>query len=82
MKYTGKNINIETSSGHGYPDDLSKYKLILHCGGCMLNEKEMQSRMEYAEERNVPITNYGIAIAYMNGILKRSIAPLPEFESE
>ena len=82
MKYTGKNINVETSSGHGYPDDLSKYKLILHCGGCMLNEKEMQSRMEYAEERNVPITNYGIAIAYMNGILKRSIAPLPEFESE
>lgn len=81
-KYTGKNINIETSSGHGYPDDLLKYKLILHCGGCMLNEKEMQSRMEYAGERDVPITNYGISIAYMSGILKRSIAPLPEFASE
>lgn len=78
-KYTGKKINIETSSGHGYPEDLSKYKLILHCGGCMLNENEMQSRLRFAVERNVPITNYGIAIAYMNGILKRSLAPLPEF---
>ena len=82
MKYTGKNINIETSSGHGYPENLSKYKLILHCGGCMLNEKEMQSRMEYAGEKKVPITNYGVAIAYMNGILKRSIEPLPEFAIE
>ena len=82
MKYTGKKINIETSSGHGYPENLSKYKLILHCGGCMLNEKEMQSRMEYAGEKKVPITNYGVAIAYMNGILKRSIEPLPEFAIE
>ncbi len=81
-KYTGKDINIETSSGHGYPEDLSKYKLILHCGGCMLNEQEMQSRMAYARNQNVPITNYGIAIAYMNGILKRSVAPLPEIKLE
>ncbi len=79
-KYTGKKINIETSSGHGYPEDLSKYKLILHCGGCMLNEKEMQSRLMTAEEKKDPITNYGISIAYMNGILDRSIAPLPEIE--
>ena len=79
-KYTGKNINVESSSGHGYPEDLSKYKLILHCGGCMLGEQEIQSRMRYAKDRSVPITNYGIAIAYMSGILKRSVAPLPEIK--
>ena len=77
-KYTGKDVVIESTSGHGFPDDLKKYRLILHCGGCMLGNSEMQSRIEKAVEAGVPITNYGVAIAYMNGILERSVAPLPE----
>ena len=66
------------SSGTEFPEDLSQYKLVVHCGGCMLNEREMQSRSECAAAQNVPMTNYGIAIAYMHGILKRSVAPLPD----
>ena len=76
-KYTGKNLNIEASSGAGFPEDLSKYSLIIHCGGCMLNEREMRYRIKCAADAGVPITNYGTAIAYMNGILKRSLAPFP-----
>lgn len=72
-KYTGKNFVIETSSGKGFPDDLSPYSLVLHCGGCMLNAREMQYRMKFAVDSGVPFTNYGIAIAHMRGILKRSI---------
>ena len=75
--YTGKNFNIETSSGADFPDDLSKYSLIIHCGGCMLNEREMRYRVNCAKDAGVPITNYGTAIAYMNGILKRSLEILP-----
>lgn len=71
-KYTGKDISIETSSGFGFPEDLSPYHMVIHCGGCMLNEKEVRSRMLQAEEQGVPFTNYGITIAYMNGILQRS----------
>ena len=74
-KYTGKDLLFEFSSGGSFPDDLSKYALVIHCGGCMLNEKEMMSRMMYARNRNIPVTNYGIAIAHMNGILKRSLSP-------
>lgn len=74
-KYTGKDLLFEFSSGGSFPDDLSKYALVIHCGGCMLNEKEMMSRMMYAKNRNIPVTNYGIAIAHMNGILKRSLSP-------
>lgn len=74
-KYTGKDLLFEFSSGGSFPDDLSKYALVIHCGGCMLNEKEMMSRMVYAKNRNIPVTNYGIAIAHMNGILKRSLSP-------
>ena len=70
--YTKKNISIETSSGFGFPEDLSPYRMVIHCGGCMLNEKEVQSRMRQAKEQGVPFTNYGITIAYMNGILQRS----------
>lgn len=66
--YTGKSINIETSSGREFPTDLTKYKLIIHCGGCMLNEKEVDHRRQTAEHANVPFTNYGIAISYMRGI--------------
>ena len=70
--YTKKNISIETSSGFGFPEDLSPYRMVIHCGGCMLNEKEVQSRMRQAKEQGAPFTNYGITIAYMNGILQRS----------
>lgn len=76
--YTGKNIVIETSSGKGFPDDLSDYSLVLHCGACMLNEREIKYRMKFSIDSGVPFTNYGIAIAYMRGILSRSIAILPD----
>lgn len=74
--YTGKRLAIHTSSGHDFPDDLSPYAVIIHCGGCMLGEQEMRRRMEKAEEAGVPMTNYGIAIAAMKGILPRALAPL------
>lgn len=77
-KRTGKELNIELSSGTGFPDDLTKYKLILHCGGCMLNSRELRYRMKCAVDQGVPMTNYGTAIAYMTGILERSIAVLPD----
>lgn len=72
-EYTGKDLVFETSSGHGFPDDLSEYALIVHCGGCMLNEREVRYRMKCAKDSGVPITNYGICIAYLKGILERSI---------
>ena len=76
-KYTGKDINIETSSGNSFPEDLSKYKLVIHCGGCMLPGREVLYRMKCAEDQDVLMTNYGTAIAYMQGILKRSVAMFP-----
>ena len=72
-KYTGKNIEFEFTQGGEFPQDLSKFALIVHCGGCMLNEAEMKSRLKKASEQNIPIVNYGMAIAYMNGILERSL---------
>lgn len=75
-EYTKKEIHIETSSGTGFPEDLQKYSLIVHCGGCTLNEKEMKNRQQRARQQKIPMVNYGIAIAYMNGILKRSLEPL------
>lgn len=74
-EYTGKNINFAFTSGTEFPDDLSKYQLIIHCGGCMLNEREMKYRLKCAEDQKIPMTNYGIAIAHMKGILTRSLAP-------
>lgn len=76
-KHTGKELVIETSSGTGFPEDLSPYALIIHCGGCMLNEREVRYRVQCAVDAGVPITNYGIVIAYMKGILARSIALFP-----
>ncbi len=72
-KYTGKNIEFDFTQGGEFPQDLSRYSLIVHCGGCMLNEAEMKSRLRKATEQNIPIVNYGMAIAYMNGILERSL---------
>ncbi|MDE5570041.1 MAG: [FeFe] hydrogenase H-cluster maturation GTPase HydF [Ruminococcus sp.] len=77
-KFTGKEFDIELSSGRDFPDDLSGYGLVIHCGACMLNEKEMTYRRKSAEMQNVPFTNYGIAIAYMNGILRRTIGIFPD----
>ena len=74
-EYIKKDIVIETSSGTGFPEDLSPYKMIVHCGACTLNEKEMKSRIQQAKEQGIPMVNYGILIAYMNGILERSIEP-------
>lgn len=76
--YTKKNLEFDFTSGNEFPEDLSPYSLVIHCGGCMLNAREMQSRTGHAFDGNVPMTNYGTAIAYMNGILKRSIAPFPD----
>ena len=79
-KYTGKSFDFEFTSGTEFPEDLSGYKLVIHCGGCMLNEREMKYRYLCAAEQDIPITNYGTAIAYMNGILKRSVAPFEEIK--
>lgn len=75
--YTGRNVQIELSSGREFPEDLSPYSLIIHCGGCMLNEREVKYRMKCALDQGIPFTNYGITIAYMQGILKRSIEIFP-----
>lgn len=78
-EYTGgKEIRIETTSGTEFPDDLTKYKLIIHCGGCMLNEREMKYRLSCAADQGVSMTNYGIMIAYVKGILKRSVEVFPD----
>ncbi len=79
-KYTGKSLNIELSSGRDFPDELGKYALVIHCGGCMLNEREMSHRQSTAEAAGVPFTNYGTAIACMNGILRRSLGIFPDLE--
>lgn len=71
--HAGKELAIETCSGRDFPEDLSPYTLVIHCGGCMLNEREVLSRMERAKKQGIAFTNYGTAIAYMNGILERSI---------
>lgn len=73
--YSGKKLKFEFSSGGEFTEELSEYKLIIHCGACMLNEKQMQSRITLAKEAGVSMTNYGIVIAYLNGILERSIEP-------
>ena len=77
-QYTGKELVIESSSGHEFPEDLTSYDLVIHCGGCTLHEKEMKHRIALANRQQVPIVNYGIFIAYVNGILKRSIEIFPE----
>ncbi len=77
---TGADLQLSFTSGTGFEEDLSPYKLVIHCGGCMLNEREMTYRMKCAADAGVPMTNYGTAIAYMNGILKRSLAPFPQLQ--
>ena len=77
-KYTGCALEFSYSSGVEFPEDLSPYSLVIHCGGCMLNEREMKARIRHSLDCNVPITNYGIAIAQMHGILSRAVTPFPD----
>ena len=78
-RHTGKaDLSFEFTSGGGFPESVAGYDLIVHCGGCMLNEREMSYRAKCAADEGVPFTNYGIALAYMNGILKRSLSVFPE----
>lgn len=77
-KYTGAETELVFSSGNDFPLDLSDFSLVIHCGGCMLNEAEMAHRLSLAKEQGIPMVNYGVAIACMNGILKRALVPFPE----
>ena len=81
-KCTGAKLKLEFTSGKGFPDDLSPYKMIIHCGGCMLNGREMQYRMKCAMDQGIPFTNYGTFIAYIHGILRRSIGIFPDLVKE
>lgn len=78
--YTGKELVFEFTSGTEFPDDVSSYKMVVHCGGCMLNEREMKYRIACCQDQGVPITNYGILIAQVTGILKRSLGPFPKMQ--
>lgn len=78
--HTGKNIEIKTCSGTEFPEDLTPYAAVIHCGGCMLSEREVQYRMKCALDFGVPFTNYGIFIAYVTGILERSVKMIPEIK--
>ena len=78
--YTGKKPVFEFTTGTEFPDDVSSYKMVVHCGGCMLNEREMKYRIACCQDQGVPITNYGILIAQVTGILKRSLGPFPEMQ--
>ncbi len=78
--YTGKKPVFEFTSGTEFPEDVSSYKMVVHCGGCMLNEREMKYRIACCQDQEVPITNYGILIAQVTGILKRSLGPFPEMQ--
>lgn len=80
--FTGAEPVFEWTSGTAFAADLTKYKMIIHCGACMLNEKEMQHRIACAKQQGVPITNYGITIAYINGILQRTLQPFPDILKE
>lgn len=75
-EYSKKELNFKFTSGKDFPEDLSGISLVIHCGGCMLTEREMQYRRRFCEENNVPITNYGTAIAEINGILEKSLQPI------
>ena len=76
--YTGKRLELSFTSGREFPEDLSPYSLVIHCGGCMLGGREMQNRLRWAKRQGVPVTNYGVLLAQVNGILRRSLGPFPE----
>jgi len=76
--FTGKELEFQFTSGTEFPEDLSPFSLVIHCGGCMLTEREVRYRMQCAQDQGIPFTNYGTAIAHMNGILKRSLSLFPD----
>ena len=76
--YVGEELSFSFTSGTEFPQDLSPYKMVVHCGGCMLNEREMKYRIACAKDQGIPITNYGTLIAQLKGILKRSLEPFAE----
>ena len=80
QEYTGKKLNFTFTSGTEFPLELNPYQLIVHCGGCTLNEREMKYRLKCAQDADVPMTNYGTAIAYMQGILERSLDIFPSLD--
>ena len=73
---TGKKLELDYASGMGYPENLKDYSLVIHCGGCMLNQREMKNRIKQAVDAGVPIVNYGVFIAYVQGILGRALQPV------
>ena len=81
-EYTRKKLNFEFTSGRDFPEDLSKYSLVIHCGGCMLTEREMQYRARHSSDSGLPMTNYGIVIAHTHGILRRSLEPFADILKE
>ena len=81
-EYTGKTLNFRTVSGTEFPEDLSPYALVIHCGGCMLSEREVRARAKNAADQGIPITNYGTMIAFVHGILKRSLGIFPDLEGQ
>jgi [FeFe] hydrogenase H-cluster maturation GTPase HydF len=76
-QYVGGELHVDVSTGRDYPDNLSEYRLIIHCGGCMLTRREMLSRLHKAREAGVPITNYGLAISFTQGVIRRVLSPFP-----
>jgi [FeFe] hydrogenase H-cluster maturation GTPase HydF len=76
-QYVGQDLHFDVNSGIDYPENLSEYKLVIHCGGCMLNRRAMLSRIQRAREAAVPITNYGVCISYVQGVLERVLSPFP-----
>ena len=80
-KHLGFDVNFATCSGTEFPEDLSPYKMVIHCGGCMLSEREMLYRVKCAEDQGVPITNYGILLAYLQGILPRALEIFPDLRA-
>jgi len=76
-QFIGGDVKIDVYAGKDYPDNLSEYKLIIHCGGCMLNRRLMLARIQQAKEKRVPITNYGVVISYLHGVLARALSPFP-----
>ncbi len=76
-QYVGGDLQIDISSGRDYPENLAEYKLIVHCGGCMLTRREMLARIQRAKESKVPITNYGLCISFSQGVNKRVLSPFP-----
>ena len=81
-KRVGGKLQFSWSSGFSFPEDLPDYKLVLHCGGCMINRREMLSRMAQAKAAGVPVVNYGVAIAHLVGILPRALSPFPEIAGQ